>query len=111
MAEERTLPGWPKKKLVLSTKRWLRLFGITPKDAKLRLETWQWANQIAHSYLSRVLWPTASEIAARYAFLLMLRMHQEHALKLPCRAGQYVPQTVAARLGGGSPLPLIGNNA
>jgi hypothetical protein len=42
--------------------------------------------------------------------LLILRMHQEHALKLPYRAGEQVPATVKQRLGSGSPMPLIGNN-
>ena len=109
MADERTLPGWPKKSLVRSVKRWLRGFGISPALSALWREAWAWADRIASGYF-RHTWPLASEIAAQYVFLLVLDMHGQRALKLPYRAAAQAPQALRDRiaLAGGRPrLPLL----
>ena len=97
MAEDRTLPGMPKKKLVTGVRRALRTYGIRPNSQRLWLETWQWARQIKDSYVYPS-WPIPSEIAAQYMFLLLCEMREHHALKLPHRAAEQQPPAVKARL-------------
>lgn len=92
MAEDRWLPGWPKKRLVKDVRRHLRTYGIRPVDSVWQA-TWAWASAIARSYY-RTLWPMPSEIAAQYVFLLLHQMRQYHNLKLPYRANDIVPEEV-----------------
>lgn len=92
MAEDRLLPGWPKKRLVKDVRRHLRTYGIRPMDSVWQA-TWTWASAIARSYY-RTVWPVPSEIAAQYVFLLLHQMRQYHNLKLPCRANDIVPEEV-----------------
>jgi hypothetical protein len=103
MAEHRDLPGWPKKKLVAQVRRHLASYGIRPSLSRLWYETWQWANQIAQSYVFP-RWPIPSEIAAQYVCLLLLEMQANHVLKLPYRAGEQQPPSVRLRLLGGRPV-------
>jgi|SRR5581483_4111714 len=106
MAENRDLPGWPKKKLVTQVRRQLASFGVRPSLPRLWIETWQWANKITNSYVFP-RWPLASEIAAQYMLLLLLEMQANHALKLPYRAAEQQPESVKLRLTGRQSLPLL----
>ena len=60
MAEERSLPGWPKKRLVKEVRRHLSCYGFRPVKQAAWQAAWSWANKIAHSYF-HVHWPLASE--------------------------------------------------
>ena len=106
MAENRDLPGWPKKKLVTQVRRQLASYGIRPALHKLWYETWQWASQITNSYVFP-RWPLPSEISAQYVLLLLLEMQANHALKLPYRAAEQQPESVRLRLNASRSLPLL----
>jgi len=101
MAEERSLPGWPKKRLVKEVRQHLRLyFGAVPKiygDA-WRL-AWEWADQVADSYMGRKHWPSPAEIATQYMVLLLAAARESYMLRLPCRAAKEMPPAVAELLG------------
>lgn len=95
MAEDRTLPGMPKKRLVKRVRQHLRCYGIAPTGQGSTMrpqweQSWAWADKVASSYLIQKRWPLPSEIAAQYVFLLLAEMHKMHALKLPYRAGKVV---------------------
>ena len=97
MAEERTLPGWPKKKLVKEVRQHLSHYGIRPTKSMIWDATWEWADAIARSYW-HVHWPMPSEIATQYILLLLVEMKQSCMLKLPYRAAKVIPREVAALL-------------
>jgi len=97
MAEERSLPGWPKKRLVKDVRRHLSHYGIRPARPTLWQAAWSWANAIAHSYY-HVHWPMPSEIATQYILLLLAEMQGSHLLRLPYRARESLPPEVAAVL-------------
>jgi hypothetical protein len=97
MAEERSLPGWPKKRLVKEVRRHLSHHGIRPVRPSLWEATWSWANAIAHSYF-HVHWPLPSEIGTQYILLLLSEMQGSHLLRLPYRANEHLPPAVAALL-------------
>ena len=104
MATERDLPGWPTKRLVKKVRSHLWHYGIRPKGAAWRA-TWSWAHAIADSYFY-THWPLASEIATQYLLLLLAEMKRNHALKLPYRANQVIPDDVRPLLPA-SPIPLL----
>ena len=97
MAEERSLPGWPKKKLVKDVRRHLWHYGIRPVRFDLWRATWSWAEAIARSYW-KTHWPLPSEIATQYVLLLLLQMKESRSLRLPYRASDHIPPEVAALL-------------
>ena len=97
MAEERSLPGWPKKKLVKEVRRHLSHWGIRPVNFTIWQATWSWAHAIARSYY-HVHWPLPSEIGTQYILLLLIDMQQSHLLRLPHRAKEILPPEVAALL-------------
>ena len=97
MAEERSLPGWPKKKLVKEVRRHLSHYGIRPSKCEIWRATWAWAAAIARSYW-HVHWPLPCEIATQYILLLLVEMKQSCMLKLPHRASEIVPPEVARLL-------------
>ena len=97
MAEERSLPGWPKKKLVKEVRSHLWSYGIRPTKFTIWRATWAWADKIASSYWHKH-WPLPSEIATQYILLLLVEMKSSFMLKLPYRAGEHVPAEVAAML-------------
>ena len=97
MAEERSLPGWPKKKLVKEVRRHLSHYGIRPSKCEIWRATWAWADAIAWSYW-HVHWPLPSEIATQYFLLLFVEMKSSCMLKLPYRASEIVPPEVARLL-------------
>ena len=109
MAEEKTLPGWPRKSLVKETKQCLwRYFRSRPTqfDECCRA-AWEWANAIANRSLifqfgkvRRAKWPQGNEIATQYLLLSLARMKGDHNLRLPFRSDQCVTPRVAAMLGG-----------
>jgi len=101
MAEDHSLPGWPKKKLVKEVRRHLSHFGIRPVRSNIWRATWAWAHAIARSYW-HVNWPLPSEIGTQYILLLLVEMKSSCMLKLPYRANEIVPLEVA-RL-----LPAVG---
>lgn len=105
MAEDRGLPGWPKKKLVKAVRRHLWSYGIRPNSIKLWHETWAWANQITMSYVYP-RWPLPSEIGSQYVLLLLLDMNANRGLRLPFRAMQQMPNALRQRLAS-NPLPMI----
>ncbi len=97
MAEERSLPGWPRKKLVREVRRHLSSYGIRPTRHSLWRATWTWAEAIARSYY-HTHWPMGSEIGTQYLLLLLAEMKSNSALRLPFRADKIIPQEVAALL-------------
>jgi hypothetical protein len=97
MAEERSLPGWPKKKLVKDVRRHLWHYGIRPVRSDIWRATWAWAEAIARSYW-RTHWPLPSEIGTQCILLLLVDMKQTCMLRLPYRAGEKIPPEVAAML-------------
>ena len=97
MAEERSLPGWPKKKLVKEVRRHLSHYGIRPTKFDIWRATWAWAEKIARSYW-HIHWPLPREIATQYLLLLLIHMKEDRALRLPYRAKDYIPPEVAALL-------------
>jgi hypothetical protein len=105
MADERTLPGWPSKRLVKQVRSHLWHYGIRPKGEAWRA-TWSWAHAIANSYMSKTHWPLSSEIATQYVLLLLARMKANRSLRLPFRAGQVIPDDVKPLLPS-SPMPLL----
>ena len=94
MAEERTLPGWPKRKLVKEVRRHLSHYGIRPTKFDIWRATWTWAEAIARSYW-HIHWPLPSEIATQYILLLLVEMKASCMLRLPYRASEIVPPEVA----------------
>ena len=92
MAEDRTLPGFPKKKLVKAVRSHLWGYGIRPTFT-IWQATWAWASAIAHSYYY-THWPLSSEIASQYVLLLLCEMRENHSLKLPYRANTVIPEEV-----------------
>lgn len=97
MAEERSLPGWPKKRLVKEVRRHLWHHGIRPTRGDIWRATWAWAEAIARSYW-HFHWPMPSEIGTLYLALLLIEMKQSCMLRLPYRAKEVVPPEVAAIL-------------
>lgn len=97
MAEDRTLPGWPKKKLVKDVRRTLWHYGIRPVKFDIWRATWAWADAIARSYW-RTHWPLPSEIATQYILLLLVEMKGSCTLRLPYRASEHIPAEVKALL-------------
>lgn len=97
MAEERSLPGWPKKRLVKEVRRTLSHYGIRPTKPTIWQATWTWAYAIARSYF-HTHWPLASEIGTQYILLLLAEMQQSHLLRLPYRATETLPPEVATLL-------------
>jgi hypothetical protein len=97
MAEERSLPGWPKRKLVKDVRRHLWHYGIRPTKFMIWRATWTWADAIARSYW-HTHWPLPSEIGTQYILLLLAEMKSSSMLRLPYRAQKIVPTEVAAML-------------
>ena len=97
MAEDHSLPGWPKKKLVKEVRRHLSHFGIRPVRSNIWRATWAWAHAIARSYW-HVNWPLPSEIGTQYILLLLVEMKGCSMLRLPYRANEFVPIEVARLL-------------
>jgi hypothetical protein len=106
MAEERTLPGWPKKKLVKDVRRQLASYGIRPSRSCFWRVTWAWAAAIAQSY-HHEHWPLASEIATQYILLMLADVQNLGMLKLAFRACEVVPAEVAALLPSINNHPLV----
>lgn len=97
IAEERSLPGWPKKKLVKEVRSHLWHYGIRPTKHDIWRAAWTWASAIARSYW-HVHWPLPSEIGTQYILLLLAEMKESCMLRLPYRAQDIVPAEVAAML-------------
>lgn len=104
MAEERNLPGWPKKRLVKDVRRHLWHYGIRPRHTPW-IAAWSWASAIANSYF-HTSWPSATEISTQYLVLLLAEMKGNYALRLPYRANKVIPVQVRAMLPG-NPVPLL----
>ena len=104
MAEQRDLPGWPKKRLVKLVRAHLWRYGIRPRGKQWRA-AWSWAHAIAKSYFYPS-WPSASEIGTQYLLLLLAEMKESPALRLPFRANQVMPAEVRAMLPN-NPMPLL----
>lgn len=116
MAEERTLPGWPKKRLVREVRRTLKQYGITPPSDKALAwygrqgeawrAAWEWAAAVARSYW-REHWPLPSEVASQYLLLLLTTMRKDRLLRLPPRVQDVtLPSGVRAILGAPARLPV-----
>ena len=104
MADDHSLPGWPKKKLVRDVRQHLSHYGIRPQFT-IWQATWTWASAIARSYY-HTTWPIPSEIASQYILLLLAEMQSSHQLKLPYRASKVVPAEVKALLPAQQPALL-----
>lgn len=107
MAEQRDLPGWPKKKLVKQVRTQLWRYGIRPQFRTWRA-TWSWASAVANSYVY-THWPSPNEIASQYILLLLAEMHSNLALRLPYRANTAMPAGVRQLLPA-NPIPLLTHN-
>jgi hypothetical protein len=105
MADDRSLPGWPKKKLVKAVRRHLSTYGIRPIRTKIWQATWVWAEAIARSYF-QTHWPLPSEIGTQYILLLLSEMKKSRMLKLAYRASEVIPAEVAAMLPAQTDNPL-----
>ena len=106
MAEDRDLPGWPKKRLVRDVKRSLHGYGIVTGGRYVHVsriwgQAWAWAADVARSYQRfdwalqkryRERWPSASEIASQYILLLCAEMRESRFFKLPFRAKDFLPE-------------------
>jgi len=97
VAEDETLPGWPKKRLVKDVRKHLWRYGIRPVRTDIWRAAWKWADAVAHSYYS-IRWPLPSEIGTQYIFLLLLEMQRSHLRRLPYRAKTAVPSEVVTFL-------------
>lgn len=110
MAEDKDLPGWPKKALVKRVRSALGGYGIKPSSGlyaqRIWRLTWAWAAEIAKSYQRfdsllqkryRERWPSEKEIATQYVVLMLADM-QSGFWKLPFRAAEHVPEAVKAHL-------------
>ena len=104
MAEQRDLPGWPKKRLVKLVRAHLWRYGIRPRGRQWRA-AWSWAHAISNSYFYPH-WPSSSEISTQYVLLLLVEMKQNFALRLPYRANKVIPDEVRAMLPC-NPVPLL----
>jgi hypothetical protein len=104
MAEDHSLPGWPKKKLVREVRQFLSHYGIRPQFGIWRA-TWAWAAAIARSYW-RTTWPLPSEIAGQYVLLLLADIQKCGLLRLPYRAKTVIPPEVEALLPAQQPALL-----
>ena len=101
MAEEHTLPGWPKKKLVKDVRKRLSWYGIranAPGMFGVWRATWSWAAKIRNSYFG-LRWPSASEIATQYVFLMLCEMQNHKFLDMPYRAAVQLSPEAAAIIG------------
>jgi hypothetical protein len=106
MADDHSLPGWPKKKLVRDVRQHLSHYGIRPQNQfTIWQATWSWASAIANSYW-HTHWPLPSEIASQYILLLLAEMQSSHQLKLPYRAKKVIPAEVRALLPAQQPALL-----
>ncbi len=104
MSEWNELPGSPRRRLVQSVRRRLRLYGIVPPRHLTEWhQTWEWAAKIANSYMYRPVWPTSYEIASQFMFLVLVKMREDSVLKLPPRAQSHVPSSIRLRIGGEQP--------
>ena len=104
MAEQRDLPGWPKKRLVKAVRSHLWRYGIRPQRTPW-LAAWSWASAVAHTYF-HTHWPSATEISTQYLLLLLADMKTNRALRLPYRASQVMPDPVRGMLPA-NPVPLL----
>lgn len=105
MAEDRNLPGWPKRKLVKAVRSHLWRYGIRPRG-KTWQATWAWASAVANSYL-HIHWPLPFEIAAQYVLLLLAEMQSNRNLKLPYRANKVIPDSVRRLLPSDVSVPKL----
>ena len=105
MAEDHSLPGIPRKGLVKKVKSvlWQYLRSRPDKNDRNWKIAWQWAYDcfqrdrmfaVGKQY-SRTKWPSPSEIASQYIFLVMLEMRSSCQLKLPFEAKETLPLEVA----------------
>ncbi len=97
--DHRTLPGGPRKSLVLKVRRHLSHYGIAFKsNQSFRLnqiwrDAWTWADACRSRFdvigkgksmrFGPRRWPEPREIATQYLFLLMAEMRNNIALALP----------------------------
>ena len=98
MAEERSLPGWPKKRLVKEVRRHLVALRDSSRGA---------IDLAGHLVLGhmRLPAPTSTSIGpclrrsrTQYILLLLAEMHESHCLRLPYRGREILPPEVAALL-------------
>jgi hypothetical protein len=94
------LPGQPSQKRIREVRSVLKSWGVRPlkhtwRGCDLWAATWEWADHVARSYY-RPIWPSPREIASQYLFLLL--MHVREDLRLPFRAGSFLPAGVKALL-------------
>lgn len=109
MAEDRSLPGWPRKSLVKETKQclWRYLRSRPTQYDDCWRAAWEWAKATADRSLMfqfgkvrRAKWPHGNEIATQYLLLALARMKGDHNLRLPFRSEQCMTPRVVAMLSG-----------
>jgi hypothetical protein len=103
--DHRTLPGNPRKSKVIAVRRALNHYGIRPTGGRaFRLneiwrDAWTWAVACSTWRGGKRDWPTDTEIASQYIFLLLMEMRNSSQLQLPYAA--------RSERGGKLPAPLI----
>lgn len=109
MASERnSLAGCPGNALIRRVRSVLRQYAACrpPRDDRNWRLTWEWAAACCErgelflfkQNKRRRPWPSPNEIASQYLFLVLAEMRSNHALRLPWRASQAIPASVAKRM-------------
>ena len=97
MAEERSLPGWPKKKLVKEVRRHLWHYGIRPSKFTLWHAAWSWAYAIAQLLLARPLADGLRDCDP-VPLVAALRNEKQPHFAVAVPGGRHIPAEVAALL-------------
>lgn len=121
-SERNTLAGGPSNAMIRRVRSvlWAYAKCKPPKDDRNWKLTWEWASACCDrdslflhwkTVKRRKPWPSPTEIASQYLFLVLADMRSCHALRLPFRASVAVPEGVKARLAECSvPVPGIGRD-
>jgi len=115
MAEDKTLPGWPSKKLVADVKRTLRRVlecRPTINNRYWRL-AWEWASNVRRrnelydfSKRRRPKWPSSTEIASMYIWICLCELKSSCQLRLPFHAATQIPASFKSEMSLAS-VPMI----
>ena len=102
MAEDKSLPGWPNKRLVADVKRRLRsVLEVRPtvNNRYWRL-AWEWARKVRErnelydfSKRRRAKWPSDTEIASMYIWICLCELKSGCQLRLPFHAATQIPES------------------
>lgn len=109
-SEAKELPGSPSPDRVKSVRRFLKTYlnASPPRLDRCWLLTWEWAANVAGSYLHKN-WPSAKEIAVQWLILKLSVIRSDHVgVKLPARALSEMPLGVKQQLADGGMMRAPG---